>query len=171
MKAAESVRMLRWLNHVEKTLFARRFFMMAGPLGLAGYSSVAFGQSPDVAKLRDELMELEKASWGYMRDKNLDGMRGYLADDGLLIFSDGTRYNKREILAFMPDYSLDSLTIEPTYAVRVISPDVAILLYRATYTSAVKGGKPETAKVLSSSVYVRRNNKWWSVLYQETPVK
>ena len=27
------------------------------------------------------------------------------------------------------------------------------------------------AKVISSSVYVRRDNKWWSVLYQETPIK
>ena len=137
----------------EKAVMVRRYLMIA------------------IAKLRDELMELEKASWGYMRDKNLDGMRGYLADDGLLIFSDGTRFNKREILAFMPDYRLDSLTIEPTYAVRLISPDVATLLYRATYTSAVKGGKPETARVLSSSIYARRNNKWWSVLYQESPIK
>jgi hypothetical protein len=71
----------------------------------------------------------------------------------------------------MKDYRLDSFTIEPTYAVRLISPDVATLLYRITYTSAIKGGKPETIKVLSSSVYVRRDNKWWSVLYQETPTK
>ncbi len=155
----------------EKAVMVRRYLMIAGALGFAGYSATAFAQSPDIAKLRDELMELEKASWGYMRDKNLDGMRGYLADDGLLIFSDGTRFNKREILAFMPDYRLDSLTIEPTYAVRLISPDVATLLYRATYTSAVKGGKPETARVLSSSIYARRNNKWWSVLYQESPIK
>lgn len=145
--------------------------MIAGLLGLSGYASVAFAQSPDVEKLRDELMELEKASWGYLRDKNLDGMRGYMADDGLVIFSDGTRYNKRQFLATMPDYSLDSLIIEPTYAVRVIAPDVAILLYRANYTITVKSGKPETVKVLSSNVYVRRNNKWWSILYQETPIK
>jgi hypothetical protein len=152
-------------------MIARRSFVIGGALGLAGYSSVALGQSADVAKLRDELMALEKASWGYVRDKNLDGMRGYLADDALLIFADGTRYNKREMLALIPDFRVDSVTIEPTYAVRLISPDVASLLYRVTYTSAVKGAKAETVKVLSSSVYVRRNNKWWSVLYQETPTK
>ena len=27
---------------------------------------------------------LEKASWEYMRDKNYEGMRNFLADDGLL---------------------------------------------------------------------------------------
>ena len=52
-----------------------------------------------------------------------------------------------------------------------MSPDVATLLYRVTYTATVKGGKPETMKVLSSSVYAKRDGKWWSVLYQETPIK
>ena len=149
----------------------RRGFTFGGVLGLAGWATAAAAQPADPAKLREELMALETASWGYMRDKNLDGMRGYLADDGLLIFSDGSRYNKREILALMPDYRLDSFTIEPTYAVRMVSADVATLLYRVNYTSSVKGGKTETVKVLSSSVYARRDGKWWSVLYQESPIK
>ena len=42
----------------------------------------------------------------------------------------------------MKDFSLIRyLTIEPTYAVRMLAPDVATLLYRVTYTSAVKDGK------------------------------
>jgi hypothetical protein len=144
--------------------------MMGGTLALAGVSS-ALAQSPDTLKLRDELMELEKASWGYMRDKNYDGMRNYLADDGLLIFWDGTRHNKRETLALMKDYKLDSFTIEPSYAVRMIAPDVATLLYRVTYTSSMKGGPTQTVMTLSSSIYVRRGGKWWSVLYQESSIR
>ena len=150
-------------------MIARRSLMI-GSLALA-LAAAAFAQSADTLKLRDELMALEKASWGYMRDKNYDGMKGYLADDGLLIFSDGTRYNKRETLEVMKDYKLDSFTIEPTYAVRMITPDVATLLYRVTYTSSVKGSPMTTVKTLSSSVYVRRDGKWWSVLYQESPIK
>ena len=131
----------------------------------------ATAQAQDTAKLREELMALEKGSWDFLRDNNAEGMRGFLADDGLLIFEDGKRYNKREFLALMKDFKLISLTIEPTYAVRMISPDVATLLYRVTYTSTFKGGAAETAKVISSSVYVRRDNKWWGILYQETPIK
>jgi hypothetical protein len=71
----------------------------------------------------------------------------------------------------MKDFTLGDFTIEPTYAVRMLSPDIATLLYRITYASSVKGGKPETVKVLSSSVYAKRDGKWWSVLYQETPIK
>ena len=157
---------------------ARRSLMLGGALALAGVSTAfaqtggqAGGQSVDVMKLREELMALEKGSWGFMRDKNYEGMKNFLGEDALLIFADGSRYNKRQTLELMKDFALNSITIEPTYAVRMLSSDVATLLYRVTYTATVKGGKPETMKVLSSSVYARRDGKWWSVLYQETPVK
>ena len=150
-------------------MIARRI-LIGGALALAG-TSTAFGQSPDVMKLREELMALEKGSWDFMRNNNQEGMKNFLGDDALLIFGDGNRYNKRQTLELMKDFALQSLTIEPTYAVRMLSPDVATLLYRVTYTATVKGGKPETMKVLSSSVYARRDGKWWSVLYQETPIK
>lgn len=157
-------------------MIARRFLLIGGAVMLAGMST-AFAQVPasapsaDVMKLRDDLMALEKGSWDFMRDNNAEGMKNFLGDDALLIFGDGNRYNKRQTLELMKDFKLLSITIEPTYAVRTLSPDVATLLYRVTYTSSVKGGKPETIKVLSSSVYARRDGKWWSVLYQETPLK
>ena len=147
----------------------RRSMIIAGVTTLAALSATA--QAQDTAKLREELMALEKGSWDFLRDNNAAGMRGFLADDVVLIFQDGKRYNKREFLALMPDFKLVNLTIEPTYAVRMIGPDVATLLYRITYTSTFKNGPAETAKVISSSLYVRRDNKWWSVLYQETPIK
>ena len=150
-------------------MIARRFVIGAA-VALAGVST-ALAQSPDVMKLREELMTLEKGSWDFMRNNNQDGMKNFLGDDALLIFGDGNRYNKRQTLELMKDFALQSLTIEPTYAVRMLSPDVATLLYRVTYTATIKGGKPETMKVLSSSVYARRDGKWWSVLYQETPIK
>ena len=148
----------------------KRSLLIGGALALAG-ASTAFAQSGDVMKLREELMALEKGSWDYMRAHEQEGLRRFLGDDALLIFGDGNRYNKRQTLELMKDFALQSITIEPTYAVRLLSPDVATLLYRVTYTATVKGGKPETMKVLSSSVYAKRDGKWWSVLYQETPIK
>lgn len=150
-------------------MIARRSLMIGGAGALA--APAAFAQSADTLKLREELMALEKGSWDFMRDRNTEGMRNFLGDDALLIFGDGNRYNKRQTLELMKDFTLHSIAFEPTYAVRQLAPDVATLLYRVTYSSSVKGGKPETIKVLSSSVYARRDGKWWSVLYQETPVK
>ena len=149
----------------------RRLFGAAAALGLAAFAPAAKAQSPEAAKLRDELMVLEKGSWDFMRNNNADGMRNYLSDDALLILGDGSRLNKREMLELMKDFVLIDIKIEPTYALRMLTADVANLIYRASYTRTLKGGKPETFSVSFSSVYVRRDGKWWSVFYQETPIK
>ena len=149
----------------------RRLMIAATALGLNALAPVAFAQSPEAAKLRDELMVLEKGSWDFLRNNNADGMRNFLSDDALLIFGDGSRFNRREMLEMMKDFVLLDIKIEPTYALRMLTADVANLIYRASYTSTFKGGKPETLSVRSSSVYVRRDGKWWSVFYQETPIK
>jgi uncharacterized protein (TIGR02246 family) len=150
-------------------MIARRSLLIAAS---AMAAAPAVAQTPDVMKLRDDLMKLEKGSWYFMRDKDYEGMKNFLGDDALLIFGDGSRYNRRQTLELMKDFALvGDIAIEPTYAVRMLSPDVATLLYRVTYTARIKDGKPETMKVLSSSVYARRDGKWWSVLYQETPIR
>jgi hypothetical protein len=146
--------------------------ILGSVIALVGVAAPAMAQSTDIERLREELMALEKASWGFMRDKNYDGMRNFLGDDALLIFSDGSRYNKRQTLELMKDFALvGDIEVEPSYAVRLLSPDVATLLYRVTYTSTILGGKPQTVMVQSSSVYARRGGKWWSVLYQESLIK
>ena len=143
--------------------------MIGAALGLTAWSSTAAAQPADPAALLATLMELEKGSWQFVKAKNLAGMQNYLADDGLLIFGDGSRYSKAEFLKVIPDFRLDSFTIDPKAEVKVWTPDVATLLYRVTYASAMKDAKAVTLKVTSASTYVRRNGKWWSVLYQETP--
>ena len=150
-------------------MIARRALVIGAALGLTAWSSTAAAQPADPAALLATLMELEKGSWQFVKSKNLAGMQNYLADDGLLIFGDGSRYSKAEFLKVIPDFRLDSFTIDPKAEVKVWTPDVATLLYRITYASAMKDAKAVTLKVTSASTYVRRNGKWWSVLYQETP--
>ena len=150
-------------------MIARRVLVIGAALGLTAWSSTAAAQPADPAALLATLMELEKGSWQFVKSRNLAGMQNYLADDGLLIFGDGSRYSKAEFLKVIPDFRLDSFTIDPKAEVKVWTPDVATLLYRITYASAMKDAKAVTLKVTSASTYVRRNGKWWSVLYQETP--
>jgi hypothetical protein len=144
--------------------------MIGGAAGLIGWSQEARSQTHDHATLLAALMKLEVESWQFIKDKNIAGARNYLADDALLIFGDGTRYGKTEYLKVMPDLRLDSFNIAPNAEIKVWTPDVATLLYRITYAMALKDAKAATLNVTSSSTYVRRNNKWLSVLYQETPV-
>jgi hypothetical protein len=137
--------------------------------GLVGASALA---QDDRTKLRDTLLELEIGSWQFFKDKNTEAMKGFLADEAVLIFSDGSRYTKTEFLKLMPDFRLDSFTVDAKSAeLLVASPDVAALLYRITYTTAAKGAKPDTVTVSASDTYVRRSGKWLSLFYQETQVR
>ena len=151
-------------------MIERRGLMIGAALGVAAWSFGAAAQPADPAALLATLMAFEKSSWQYVKDKNLAGMQNYLADDGLLIFGDGSRYSKAEFLKVLADFRLDSFTIDPKTEVKIWSLDVATLIYRITYASAMKDAKAATLKVSSASTYVRRNGKWWSVLYQETPI-
>ena len=150
-------------------MIARRGLMIGAATGLAGLSSMAAAQPVDPANLLLALMELEKGSWQYVKEKNITGMQNYLADDALLIFGDGSRFTKAEFLKAMPDFRFDSITVDPRAEIKMLRPDVATLLYRVTYASSFKNAKAVTMKALSASTYVRRGSKWWSVLYQETP--
>jgi len=144
--------------------------MIGAAVSLIGWSQDARSQTPDQAALLATLMKLEMESWQFLKEKNVAAAKNYLADDALLIFGDGMRYSKAEYLKVMPDFHLDSVNIGPNAELKIWTPDVATLLYRVTYGMALKDAKAVTLKVSSSSTYVRRNNKWLSVLYQETPV-
>jgi hypothetical protein len=151
-------------------VIVRRSLALLAVLGLAGTAARAQDQ-PDILKLREELMALEKESWEYLKTRNRVAMYHLLPDDALLIVDDGTRYDKREMIDHMSNYRLDSYDIDAGYALRVISPDAAALVYRVTSRGAERFDRTETGKNLVSSLYIRRESRWWRVLYQETPIK
>jgi hypothetical protein len=154
-------------------MIGRRSLAGAAALALAGpvlADTTARAQDqPDAAKLRDELMALETRGWDYLKARDRAALRRFLADDLLQIFADGSRYTKSEFLEYVANYRLDSYAIEPTYAVRRIGPDVALLIYRVTSRGAARLDRTKSDKVLATSIYVRRDGEWTSVLYQETP--
>ena len=151
-------------------MIGRRCLALLALLGLAGTAARAQDQ-PDIANLREELMSLERESWEHLKTRDRARMRRFLAEDALLIYADGTRYYKHDMLNYLPNYRLDSYDIDPQYGLRVVSRDVAILLYRVTSRGAARFERTETSKVLASSTYVLRGGRWWNVLYHETPIK
>jgi hypothetical protein len=145
----------------------RRGLLVAAAVGLATAPALA---QDDRTKLHDTLLELEIGSWQFTKDKNAAAMNGFLADDAVLIFYDGSRYTKAQFVKF--DFEVASFTVDRKSAeLLVASPDVAILLYRVTYASGMKGSKPDTATVSAADTYVRRGGKWLSLYYQETHLK
>jgi hypothetical protein len=151
-------------------MIARRSFGVATLGAVASAAAPAMAQQADSAELLATLLKLEAEGWQLLKERNVAAAKDYLGDDAVLIFGDGTRLTKAEYLKAMPDFRLDSVTIAPGAELKVWTADVATLLYRVTYASAMKDGKPTTIKAMSASTYVRRGGKWLSVLYQETPV-
>ncbi|MGE0714586.1 MAG: nuclear transport factor 2 family protein [Alphaproteobacteria bacterium] len=139
---------------------------------LGGCAAMPAEAPADRAALQAHLMGLEIASWQYFKDKDVAAMGAYHGDGAMLVFADGSRFTEAEYLAIMPSFDVESFAVDRGSAHTIlVSPDVAILMYRASYTAGMKGQRPTTTSVISSSTYVRRGGKWLSVLYQETPVK
>ncbi len=142
----------------------RRHLMLAAGASLAAVAANA--QAQDRNDLLKTLFELEVASWQFTKDANIAAMQTYMADDGVLIFGDGSRFTKAEFLKALPTFGLKSYNVDSKSAqLLVAGPDVASLLYRVTYTA------DKQLKVMSSNTYVRRQGRWQSLLYQETPAK
>lgn len=152
-----------------RSLASAAMLALASPM-LVDATARAQGQ-PDTAKLREQLMALERQSWDYMKKRDRAALHHFLADDLLQVYADGSRYYKNDFLDYMVDYRLDSYDVEPGYEVHVIGPTVAILVYRITFRGTPRFDLAKTDKVLATSTYVRRNGKWTGVLYQETPSK
>ena len=150
-----------------RSLAGTAVLALAGPI-LVDTTARAQGQ-PDTAKLREELMALERQSWDYMKTRDRGALRRFLADDLLQVYADGSRYYKNDFLDYLVNYRLDSYDIEPGYEVRVIGPTVAALVYRVTFRGTPRFDLARGEKVLATSTYVRRDGKWTGVLYQETP--
>jgi hypothetical protein len=90
-------------------------------------------------------------------------------DDALLITVDGTRFTKAGYIAALAETNLQGFTIGPNPVLLRYSADVAAIVYAVTYSARPAGGAGMTLSVLATSVFARRDGRWVSVHYQETP--
>ena len=146
--------------------------MLLGAAAMGAASGVAAqaAKAQERGQLLDALVRLETQSWQDTKDRNYSAMAAYLADEGQLIFYDGSRFAKAAFLAFMKDFRIESFVVADPELL-VVGPDAATLLYRCTYASATKNEKAATATVAASNCYVRRGGRWLSLLYQETQIE
>ena len=132
-------------------------------------ADAALAQAQDTSRLLAELLALEMKAWQDCKDRNVAGLEAFNTRDAVIIFSDGTPLSTAAFLKLVPDYTFDKIDVEKANArLHMVSGDVATLLYRVTYASALKGAKLETTKAQVASTYVRRESRWQCALYQET---
>lgn len=130
------------------------------------------GEEDDRAALLDALVELEERSWELAKAQDVDGLKELLPDDAVSIYADGTRYDDRAAyLATFPAIRLDAYAIDGKMALSTPAPGVATLTYRVSYAVTEEGKGNREFSAVATSTYVRRGDRWWNVLYQETPVE
>lgn len=156
-------------------MIARRSLLLStaamAAVGLGACAAMPAAEPGGDAGLLAHLMALETGSWQHVLDRDIAGMQAFLAEDALLIFGDGSRFTKAEFLKAVSGFGLRAFTIGPNPQLLRFAPDVAAVVYTVSYSSAPAGAAPTTLKVTSSSTFARRNGRWVSVHYQETPVR
>ena len=128
--------------------------------------------SPSVAgDLTDDLVALEKAGWTAWSKGDAQAFNDLISEDAVQAVAGGGITAGRDKI--MADVGSHGCEVEGfafhDAKVRQLSPDIALLSYTATQDATCEG-KKLPGKVYSTAVYVRKDGKWWSVNYQETPI-
>ena len=131
-------------------------------------SSVAFGQMKSKANsVEARLIALEKQSWEEWKNKNGGFFQTLLTDEAVNIGVGGLSNKSQIVKSTSSDCEVKSFSVD-NFKVVMLDKNVALLTYTATQ-DGVCSGQTIPAKVISSSVYVKRGGKWLNAFYQETP--
>jgi len=111
----------------------------------------------------------EISVWEYSKTKQYDKLREIMADDYIGYFASGNMQptdaiNLLRNSTFI-DYHLSNINVKP------IAENVAIIYYNAVQDVTGADGDKWIPEIAASATYVRRNGIWYSVFYQEMPLR
>lgn len=119
------------------------------------------------ARLRDELIALEKQSWQAWQARDGKFFAGFLADDHVEVGFGGPA-GKQAIVEFVgsPACVVSSYSLDDFQLTRV-SHDAALLVYHARQDTTC-GGAAVPSPAWASSLYAYRAGRWQNVAYQQS---
>ncbi|MCI0333178.1 MAG: nuclear transport factor 2 family protein [Planctomycetes bacterium] len=120
-------------------------------------------------KLQETLLAQEKLLIDAINNKDKAAIRELLAGEAMSITASRGLQTTAEIVAGLEKISFTNYKITDVKTVSV-SPDVAILTYKFSWTGGVTGQPATTTTAYATSVWKQRHGKWSSVFYQETPI-
>jgi ketosteroid isomerase-like protein len=128
---------------------------------------VAQGTSSQ-GQLQETLLAQETKLLNAIEAKDRPALDKLLADQVLGVTVDRGRRTTAAHIASLDSLSVKNYQISEPKAIRV-SPDVAILSFKLSWTSTA-GGKPTATTVYATVVWKQVDGQWRSVFYQETPI-
>ncbi len=125
---------------------------------------------PQMSKEEGKIITAREISvWEYSKTKQYDKLREIMADDYIGYFTSGNMQPTDAINLLKKSkfnsYHLYNINVKP------VAENAAIITYNAVQDVTDADGDKWIPEVAASSVYVKRNGTWYSVFYQEMPVK
>ena len=113
------------------------------------------------------LIDLETRSWEAWKARDASYFESFLSDDHVEVGFTGVT-DKKTVLASVAtsNCAVHSYSVSDFRAHR-LTPDVALLTYRAAQDTTC-GSWKVPSPVVVSSLYVRRNGRWQNFAYQQT---
>lgn len=144
-------------------------FALAAGLALAALPAAAEDVT-DAARHRTLVQTLtgyEREAWATYARRDVVNAPARLAADYSDLQADGTVLDRAGHVAFVPDADLASWTLDQFRVFR-LSPDVALVTYRArSRENTATGPGPESVAWITSG-WARRGGRWLNVFYRET---
>ena len=115
-----------------------------------------------------DLMKMEKGAWDAFGKGDSKYFEGFLSDNAILVSDMGvqTKADSVKGIASKP-CTLNKYEFS-NFKVTMLDPNTAITTYQATQEGTC-GTMAMPAKIYASSVYIKKNGKWWGAFHQETP--
>jgi hypothetical protein len=110
------------------------------------------------AKAEQEIINLSKAKWQWMANKNTDSLTGLFDDKSMFVHMGGSWGKEQELTIIKEGNIWYKKADVHSVSVNIIG-NTAILLNNITLL-AVVGGNEVTNPFMVTEVYVRKNNKW-----------
>lgn len=110
----------------------------------------------------------ERAVYDAIKAKNWDAFAAMLADDFVIVGSDGV-HDKKGTVDMLKSYDLTEYTLSDMRFLKV-DADLAVLTYTTTEKSTMDGKASSGKPARSSSAWVKRGDKWLVAYHQESEV-
>jgi ketosteroid isomerase-like protein len=113
----------------------------------------------------DFFVSLEKRLWQALLSYDYAAFAALLADDVMLVATDGARRTKAAYLQRLPQFKFGPCT-QSNFAVVQLGPDAATVNYIADISGISKGEEMQ-ARLCISSTWVQRHNIWQIIFTQD----
>ena len=116
---------------------------------------------PEDISVADTLIAYEHETWSLIKQKDLNGFAGYLAEDFYDIFPDGQERTKSELLEFLRGADLQDYRLN-NFRVTMLTHDAAILTYQVDARAIIQGKEILMNNSVTSG-WAKRGGRWINV--------